>query len=56
MTTHFKRLLTQGPLVMLLDQYKLLMPMLMLAYKRCLESLFGAYRGASEGALRCGSN
>ena len=29
------------------------MPMLMLAYKRCLESLFGAYRGASEGALRC---
>ena len=27
--------------------------MLMLAYYRCLEGLFGAYRGASEGALRC---
>ena len=29
------------------------MPMLTLLYLRCLGSLFGAYRGALEGALRC---
>ena len=49
----FKQLQAQEPLAMLIAQSKLLMPMLMLAYKRCLESLSGAYRGAFEGALRC---